>query len=94
MTRSVAPMADLRVRLQARAGRDELVGERDGAVVVRVSAPPVDGRANEALCSFIAECAGVPKSSVHVVAGARSRDKVVTVDGVDLPRLRSALGLD
>ena len=93
MTRSVVAMADLRVRLQARAGRDEVVGERDGAVVIRVAAPPIDGRANEALCSFIAERAGVPKSSVHVVGGARSRDKLVRVDGVPPGALRRALGL-
>jgi len=86
-------MTDLRVRLQARAGRTEVVGERDGALVMRVSAPPVDGRANQALCAFIAERAGVPKGSVSVVAGTRSRDKVVRVDGVDLRRLRSTLGL-
>lgn len=87
-------MTDLRVRLQPRAGRDEVVGERGSVVVVRVSAPPVDDRANEALCSFIAGRAGVPKRAVRIVAGERLRDKVVTVDGVDLPRLRAALGLE
>jgi uncharacterized protein (TIGR00251 family) len=87
-------MSDLRVRLQPRAGRSEVVGERDGAVVIRVAAPPVDGRANEALCAFIAERAGVPKSAVRVVAGSRSRDKLVRVEGVNRPRLRATLGLD
>lgn len=87
-------MADLRVRLQPRSGRDEVVGERDGVVVMRVSAPPVDGRANEALCAFIAERAGVPKRAVSIVAGERSRDKVVRVDGVSTPYMRRALDLD
>ena len=94
MTRSIVETADLRVRLQARAGRDEVVGERDGMVVIRVAAPPIDGRANEALCSFVAERAGVPKSAVRVVAGARSRDKLVRVEGVNGLRLRATLGLD
>lgn len=70
-----------------------MVGERDGAVVVRVAAPPVEGRANEALCGFIAERAGVPKRAVSIVAGERSRDKVVRVDGVTFDGLRRALGL-
>jgi uncharacterized protein (TIGR00251 family) len=86
-------VSDLRVRLQPRAGRSEVVGERDGAVVIRVAAPPVEGRANEALCAFIAERAGVPKRTVSVVAGERARDKVVRVDGVDAMQLRRALGL-
>jgi uncharacterized protein (TIGR00251 family) len=86
-------MSDLRVRLQPRAGRTEVVGEREGVVVIRVAAPPVDGRANEALCAFIAERAGVPKRAVSVVAGERSRDKVVRVDGVESIAVRRALGL-
>ena len=86
--------ADLAVRLQPRAKRDEVVGERGGAVVVRVAAPPVDGRANAALCAFVAQRAGVPKSAVSVVRGQSSRDKVVRVDGVELAAVRRALGLD
>lgn len=86
-------MSDLRVRLQPRAGRTEVVGEREGVVVIRVAAPPVDGRANEALCALIAERAGVPKRAVSVVAGERSRDKVVRVDGVESIAVRRALGL-
>jgi uncharacterized protein len=85
--------ADLPVRLQPRAKREEVVGERNGAVVVRVTAPPVDGKANAALCALVAERAGVPKSAVSVVRGQAARDKVLRVDGVELPALRRALGL-
>ena len=84
--------ADLAVRLQPRAKREEVVGERGGAVVVRVTAPPVDGRANAALCALIAERAGVAKGSVSVVRGHSSRDKVVRVEGVGESALRHALG--
>jgi uncharacterized protein len=80
-------MADLTVRLQPRARRDEVVGERNGAIVIRVSAPPVDGRANAALCRLIAKVAGVAPSRVQVVRGHTSRDKVVRVDGIDAETL-------
>jgi uncharacterized protein len=84
-------MTELRVRLQPRARRDEVVGERSGAVVIRVTAPPVDGRANDALCRLVAKRAGVAPSRVSVVRGHGARDKVVRVDGVDEAALRVAL---
>lgn len=86
-------MAELRVRLQPRARADEVVGERSGAVVIRVSAPPVDGKANLALCSFIARTAGVPRGRVTILHGAGSREKLVRVEGMSEARLRQALGL-
>ena len=61
--------------------------------MVRVTAPPVDGKANAALCALVAERAGVPPSRVSVVRGLSSRDKVVRVLGVEPAALRSALGL-
>ena len=85
--------ADLAVRLQPRARRDEIVGERDGRVVVRVTAPPVDGKANDALCRLIAKAAGVAPSRVAVVKGHTAREKVVRVEGIDGERLRAALGV-
>jgi uncharacterized protein (TIGR00251 family) len=83
--------AELRVRLQPRGRRDEVVGERDGAVVIRVTAPPVDGKANAALCRFVARAAGVAPSRVCVVRGHTARDKVVRVEGADVAALRAAL---
>jgi hypothetical protein len=79
------------VRLQPRARRAEVVGERAGAIVIRVTAPPVDGKANAALCAFIADRAGVPPSRVTVVRGGTSRDKVVRVEGADAAAVRAAL---
>jgi uncharacterized protein (TIGR00251 family) len=86
-------LADLRVRLQPRARREEIAGERSGAVLVRVTAPPVDGKANAALCALIAKAAGVAPSRVTVVRGHAARDKVLRVDGVDEDALRAALRL-
>ena len=86
-------MSDARisVRLQPRAGRDEIAGLRAGVLVVRVTAPPVDGRANRALCKLIAQRAGVAPSRVSVVRGERSRDKLVAVQGIEPAALLAAL---
>jgi uncharacterized protein len=83
----------LRIRVQPRAKRDEVVGERDGAIVIRLKAPPVDGKANAALTAFIAKAAGVPRSRVEIVKGATAREKAVRVDGVAEAALRRALGV-
>lgn len=82
---------ELRVRVTARASRDELAGLRDGVLHVRVSAPPVDGKANQAVCRLIARSLGVAKTSVTVVKGERSRDKVVEIGGVDPDAVLQAL---
>jgi uncharacterized protein (TIGR00251 family) len=82
------------VRLQPRAARDEIAGERAGAALVRVTEPPLEGRANAALVKLIARRAGVAKSRVSIVRGARSRQKLVLVEGMGEAELRCALGLD
>jgi hypothetical protein len=82
----------LRVRVQPRASRDGLSGERDGALVVRLVAPPVEGAANEALSRFLARTLGVAPSAVRVVSGAAGRNKVVSVSGLDAAAARERLG--
>ena len=74
-------MTRLAVRLTPRGGADRVegVGE-DGALRVRVAAPPVDGAANEALCRLLARELALPRGAVRVVAGATGRRKVVEVD--------------
>ena len=84
-------MTDLAIRVQPRAKRTEVAGEREGAVVIRVSAPPVDGKANEAVCRLIAKRLGVPVRAVRIVRGETGRDKVVRVEGVDAETARRAL---
>ena len=81
----------LAVRLIPRARINEIAGDRDGVLLVRVTAPPVDGKANAALCRLIAKRAGVGVRSVSVVRGAGSRDKLVHVDGISAEDLRRAL---
>ncbi len=86
-------MGDLAVRVQPRAKRDQVVGLREGRLVIRLSAPPVDGKANAALTAFVAKQASVPRSRVSVVKGQTSRDKVVRVEGLTDGELRAAFGL-
>ena len=68
------------MRVVPRAKRPGLERREDGVLVARVSAPPVEGKANAAVCELIAKEYGVPKSRVSVVRGARGRDKVVRVE--------------
>ena len=83
--------AHIMVRLQPRASRDELRGVHDGVLRARVTDPPVDGRANRALCRLIAERAGIAPSMVAVLRGERSREKLVAVQGMDAAELMRAL---
>ena len=85
-------MADLRVRLTPRAHRDEVTGVRDGLVLARVRAPPVDGRANAALEKLLAKALRVPPSRVQVIRGQSAREKVVRVEGVAEDAALAALG--
>ena len=82
----------VRVRASPRSARDAVEGPIGDRIVVRVTAPPVEGRANRALCRLIADRAGVAPSQVAIVRGERSREKLVRVDGIDPEGLRGALG--
>lgn len=81
------------MRLQPRASREEIAGVRNGALLVRVTAPPVDERANQALCRLIAKQAGVAPSRVSIERGGHGRDKLVAVQGIAQAALDAALGL-
>lgn len=85
-------IATIAVRVQTRSRRDEVLAVRDGVVVVRVTAPPLDGRANEALRRLLADRLGVPVANVSIVRGQRSRDKLVHVDGIEPTAVDAALG--
>jgi uncharacterized protein (TIGR00251 family) len=77
-----------RVRVQPRASRNAVGGEWEGALKVRLTAPPVDSKANEALCRLLAECLNVPAGAVRLLSGERSRTKRVEVDGVTAEKIR------
>jgi uncharacterized protein len=81
------------VRVQPRARREEIAGERDGALIVRVTAPPVDGRANDAVRKLLAKRLGIAPGRVSVVRGATARDKLVEIDGMEPGAVRRALSI-
>jgi uncharacterized protein len=70
------------------------VGERDGSLVVRLTAPPVEDRANKALCRLIARRLRVAPTRVTVLRGAKSRDKIVQVEGLSSSEIVRSLGLE
>lgn len=70
------------VRVVPRGGRDAIEGEHGGALKMRLTAPPVEGRANEALRRLLAERLNVPLGAVRIVAGEANRTKRVSVAGV------------
>lgn len=83
-----------RVHVQPRASKNEIVGMHGDALKVRLTAPPVDSAANDALIALLAETLGVARRDVRIVAGATSRAKVVEVAGVSQQRIQQlATGL-
>lgn len=69
----------LELKVQPRARHNAVEGLHDGALKVRITAPPVDDKANEALCRWLADDFGVPRAGVEVLRGATSRSKVVQI---------------
>ena len=70
------------VRVQPRASKDEIAGEMGGALKVRLRAPAVEDRANEALVEFLAQLLKTPRSAVRILSGERSRTKRLEIRGV------------
>lgn len=74
-----------------RARKTELAGVRDGAWLVRLSAPPVDGAANDALIEFLAARLHLPRRALAIVSGERARLKRVAIGGVSADAVAAAL---
>lgn len=82
-------MAILRVRVTPRASKSEVAGYRDGALLVRLTAPPVEGKANKELLKLLADWLGVKKSELVILSGQKTRDKRLDVDGLSQAELDS-----
>jgi uncharacterized protein (TIGR00251 family) len=81
----------IHVHLIPRSAGDEVLGFEGDVLRARVTAPPVEGRANESLLRLLAEALGVPKSSLSIVRGQRSREKLVAIEGLDAAEVRRRL---
>jgi len=81
----------LALKVQPRASADAVLGEREGVIVVRLKAPPVEGQANAALLRFLARRLGVPQRMVELVRGGSARHKWVRVLGLSTAVARQAL---
>jgi uncharacterized protein (TIGR00251 family) len=82
------------VRVQPRASRDAVAGEVEGALKIRLTAPPVDDRANEALRRFLAAELKIGISAVRIAGGERSRTKRIEIRGVEQARILDLLTED
>jgi len=80
------------VRVVPRAKKNEIVGVQGGTLRVRIAAPPVRGRANEALVKFLAQALGVRKGQVEIVSGQRARNKTLRVRGLSEKEAGERLG--
>jgi len=83
----------LKLRVIPKSRADEIVGMReDGALHLRVTAPPHEGRANEAVLRLLSRALGLPSGAVRLKGGATSKDKWVELDGIDAEELKRRLG--
>jgi uncharacterized protein (TIGR00251 family) len=82
------------VRVQPRASKDEIAGEMGGTLKVRLRAPAMEDRANEALVEYLAELLKRPKSAVRILSGERSRTKRIEIHGVTRQQVLSLLEQD
>ena len=71
------------IRIQPRASKNESARMENGGLKIRLTAPPVDGAANEALVRFLADTLAIARSQVEIVSGHTSRDKIIRISGVD-----------
>lgn len=83
----------IQIRVIPRARKTALAGTRQGALLVRLAAPPLDNAANDALVRFLADRLDVPRKAVRIVSGEKGREKRVAIEGRTADEVRAALRL-
>jgi uncharacterized protein (TIGR00251 family) len=84
---------DINVRVVPRSSRNQIIGVEDGVFKIKLTAPPVDGKANKALREFLAGRLGLAKGSVEIISGEKSRQKLVRIHGLSLKEVCTLLGI-
>jgi hypothetical protein len=90
MSKNTREMARIRVTVRPASGRNEVQVGADG-LVIRVTAPPVEGKANEMCLALLAEWLGIPKSRLTILSGARKKQKIMGIAGLDQAALDSRI---
>ncbi len=90
-TAKVSAMATVRIHVVPNAKIDNVVGEHGGAIKIKLRAPAVEGKANAALISFLADRLKVPARTIALVRGQKSRDKLVRINGLSEQDVRERL---
>ena len=83
--------ADIRIKVLPRSSKNQIVGRENGLYKVKLTAPPVEGKANRALIDFITKSLGLPKGSIEIVSGKRSRMKSLRISGCSLAEVENLL---
>jgi uncharacterized protein (TIGR00251 family) len=96
MTIRITPIAQgvcLEVQVQPRSSRNQVVGEQDGRLKIKLTAPPVEGEANQALINFLAHLLELPRRNIKLLKGESSRHKLIEISGLNAEALLEKLNL-
>ena len=83
---------NIQVQIQPRSSKDQIIGIHDGKLKIKITAPPVDGKANESLIEFLAKTFKISKSNIEILKGHTSKLKTIKLLGVNENTYRSIIG--
>lgn len=83
----------MEIKVQPRSSRNQILGEKEGVLRIKLTAPPVDGEANQALLDFLARQLKTPRKNLRIIRGESSRQKLLEVNGLSISEVLKRLGL-
>ena len=84
----------IEVKVQPRSSKNQVAGEQDGALKIKLTAPPVDGEANQALIKYLSTWLKIPKKNITILKGETARHKLIEIQGIDKNSLLKKAGLN